>query len=174
MRRLTKRITQRVPTRTAFTLVEMLVSVALVLMLMTMFATIFQITTGSMMTQRGISENDQRARVLSTVVRKDFQHRTFRNPLAFYPSENSATSPTSFSKRAGYLYISTNDPNTGLDDLVQFTVSANILSEDTDATPYFGRAAPLWDLSANAVANPPYMGPSDPRRGSLYTHINQP
>ncbi|MEZ6034832.1 MAG: prepilin-type N-terminal cleavage/methylation domain-containing protein [Planctomycetaceae bacterium] len=171
MRQLSNRINQQTPSRSAFTLVEMLVSVALVLMLMTMFATIFQITTGSMMTQRGISENDQRARILSTVVRKDLQHRTFRYPLAFYPDESSATSPTSFSNRAGYIYISTNDPNTGLDDLIQFTVSANILSEDPDATPYFGRAAALWDLSLN----PKYTnGPADSRRGSLSTHINQP
>ena len=174
MRRSKKRIIRRVPNRSAFTLVEMLVSVALVLMLMTMFASIFQIATGSVTKQRGISELDQKARSISTVVRKDLQHRTFRYPLAFYPGENSATSPTSFSNRAGYIYISTNDPNTGLDDLIQFTVSANILSEDAIATPYFGRATGLWDLSANAVANPDYTSSSDPRRGSLYTHMNQP
>ena len=127
--------------REGFTLVEMLVSVTLVLLLITMFATIFQIATASMSKQRGISENDQRARVISTVVRKDFQHRTFRNVLPFYPGEDSATSATSFSDRAGYIYISTNNPYTGLDDLVQFTVSANVLSEDPDSTPYFGRAA---------------------------------
>ncbi len=187
MRQLSKRISQRPPIRSAFTLVEMLVSVALVLMLMTMFASIFQITTGSMMTQRGISENDQRARVLSTVVRKDLQHRTFRYPLAFYPTEDSATSPTSFSNRAGYLYISTNDPNTGLDDLIQFTVSANILSEDPDATPYFGRAAALDSLhthvnqpetddgtfSANSTGSSPYAEIAYfIRRGSLYRRVS--
>lgn len=149
--------------RSGFTLVEMLVSVALVLLMMTMFATIFQIATGSMNKQRGIAELDQKARVISTVVRKDFQHRTFRNVLPFYPGEDSATSPTSFSNRAGYIYVSTNNPDTGLDDLVQFTVSANILSEDTDSTQYFGRAAELSDrLIAGGVNNGLHISPNQP------------
>lgn len=149
--------------REGFTLVEMLVSVTLVLLLMTMFATIFQIATASMSKQRGISENDQRARVISTVVRKDFQHRTFRNVLPFYPGEDSATSATSFSDRAGYIYISTNNPYTGLDDLVQFTVSANVLSEDPDSTPYFGRAAELSDRkTTGGVGNSLHASPNQP------------
>lgn len=123
----------------------MLVSVTLVLLLMTMFASIFQIATGSMSKQRGISENDQRARTLFNVTTRDFQRRTFRYPLAYYPTEDSATSPTSFSNRSGYLYISTNDPNSGLDDMFQLTVNANILTEDADATPFFGRSAELAD-----------------------------
>lgn len=149
--------------RAAFTLVEMLVSVALVLLLMTMFATIFQMATATMGKQRGISENDQRARVISTVVRKDFQHRTFRNVLPFYPGEDSATSPTSFSNRVGYIYISTNNAYTGLDDLIQFTVNANILAEDTDSTPYFGRAAELSDRkTAGGVGNSLHASPNQP------------
>lgn len=149
--------------RAAFTLVEMLVSVALVLLLMTMFATIFQMATATMGKQRGISENDQRARVISTVVRKDFQHRTFRNVLPFYPGEDSATSATSFSNRVGYIYISTNNAYTGLDDLIQFTVNANILAEDTDSTPYFGRAAELSDRkTAGGVGNSLHASPNQP------------
>jgi hypothetical protein len=149
--------------RAGFTLVEMLVSVTLVLLMMTMFATIFQIATGSMHKQRGIAELDQKARVISTVVRKDFQHRTFRNVLPFYPGEDSATSPTSFSNRAGYLYVSTNNPDNGLDDLVQFTVSANVLAEDPDSTPYFGRAAELSDRNvAGAVADSLHLSPNQP------------
>jgi hypothetical protein len=149
--------------RAGFTLVEMLVSVTLVLLMMTMFATIFQIATGSMHKQRGIAELDQKARVISTVVRKDFQHRTFRNVLPFYPDEDSATSPTSFSDRAGYIYVSTNNPDTGLDDLIQFTVSANVLAEDQDSTPYFGRAAELSDrLTAGAADNGLHISPNQP------------
>lgn len=170
MRRQMKTTRRPLRRHSGFTLVEMLVSVALVLMLMTLFATIFQIATGSMAKQRGISEQDQRARTISTVVRKDFQHRTFRYPLAFYPGEDSATSPTSFSNRSGYIYISTNDPDTGLDDLIQFTVSANILTEDTDDTPYFGRATELVDRNA-AGASPTGLGisPNQPEAddGSL-------
>jgi len=149
--------------RLGFTLVEMLVSVSLVLLMMTMFATIFQIATGSMNKQRGIAELDQKARVLSTVVRKDFQHRTFRNVLPFYPGEDSAISATTFSNRSGYIYISTNNPYTGLDDLIQLTVSANVLAEDPDSTPYFGRAAELSDRkSTGAVFNGLQISPNQP------------
>ncbi len=127
----------------------MLVSVALVLLMMSLFASIFSMATDSVMTQRGISQNDQKARSLVTIMRSDFQHRTFRNPLPFYPGEDSSTSPTQFGNRAGYLYISTNDPYSGLDDLVQFTVSSDIVIEDTDSTPYFGRAQMLSDRRFN-------------------------
>jgi len=149
--------------RSAFTLVEMLVSVSLVLLMMTMFATIFQITTKSMSKQRGISENDQRARSVFTVMRKDFQHRTMRYSLPFYPNEDSAKSVTAFSNRAGYLYFSMNEPNSGLDDLIQFTVSSDVLFEDTDGTPYFGRAAELDDRTGalNGLARNPNQPETD-------------
>jgi len=136
---------RQIASRSAFTLVEMLVSVTLVLLMMTLFASIFQMATGTMGKQRGISEQNQRARALTTVIRKDLQHRTSRYPFAFYPGEDSATSPTPFSNRAGYFYLSTNDPNSGLDDLLQFTVSADILSEDPDATPFYGSTVELVD-----------------------------
>lgn len=149
--------------RNAFTLVEMLVSVTLVLMMMGLFASIFQIATGSMTKQRGISQQDQRARILATNVRKDLQHRTFRYMYPFCPEENHLTSPTSFANRTGYFYISTNDPYTGLDDVIQFTVNANITTEDPDSTPFFGRAAELVDRS-NSGASPT----------SLHINPNQP
>lgn len=135
--------------RAGFTLVEMLVSVALVLLMMSLFASIFSMASGSVSTQRGISNHDQKARALTTLIKGDFSHRTNRYPLPFYPNENTATSPTPFGNRAGYLYISTNDPYSGQDDLVQFTVSADMLQEDTDSSPYYGRAALLNDPSGN-------------------------
>lgn len=186
------------PDRSAFTLVEMLVSVTLVLLMMTMFASIFQMATGTMSKQKAISEHDQRARSLTTVIRKDLQHRTSRYPFAFYPGEDSANSVTSFSNRSGYFYLSTNDPNSGLDDQLQFTVSANILAEDQDGTPFFGAAVPLVDRRTNgAVSNafslainpnqpetddgsisPNYVGTSPAaeicyfvRRGNLYRRV---
>ena len=128
-----------------FTLVEMLVSVTLVLMMMTLFAQIFQMATNSVSKQRGIAENDQRARTLTTIVRRDIQKRTMRYPLPFYPGEDASTSPTSFSSRQGYIYFSTNDPSTGLDDGIQFTVSSTTLIEDQDDTPFFGRSDVLVD-----------------------------
>ena len=97
----------RLSQRTGFTLVEMLVSVALVLLMMSLFASIFSMASGSVSTQRGISNHDQKARALTTLIKGDFSHRTQRYPLPFYPNENTATSPTPFGNRAGYLYIST-------------------------------------------------------------------
>ncbi|MEY3174895.1 MAG: hypothetical protein RLZZ436_2809 [Planctomycetota bacterium] len=146
---------RRQPSRSpsGFTLVEMLVSVALVLLMMTLFASIFSMATNSVATQRGISQNDQRARALVTLIRSDFAHRTFRYPLPFAPGENAATSPTPFGNRAGYFYISTNDPYSGLDDLVQFTVSSDILTEDPDSSPWFGKAQMLSDRAQKTATS---------------------
>lgn len=130
-----------------FTLVEMLVSVTLVLLMMTMFAAVFQIATESVSTQRAISENDQRVRSLTTVLRADVQKRTFRRVQPFFPSEdpNNPNAPTSFGHRQGYFYISTNRADVGLDDVLQFTVSVDQLQQNTDTTPYFGRVSQLAD-----------------------------
>ena len=132
------------PNPRGFTLVEMLVSVTLVLLMMTMFASIFQMATASITKQRAISNHDQRVRALSTIIRSDFAHRTFRYPQPFYPGE-SASSVTSFGDRAGYIYISTNDPYSSIDDLIQFTISSDIVVEDPDSTPYSGKASLLVD-----------------------------
>lgn len=136
--------------RRGFTLVEMLVAVTLVLLMMTMFSSIFQMATNSVSVQRGIAQNDQRTRSLTTIIRSDFQKRTVRYPFPFYPGEDSATSPTPFGNRAGYLYISTNDSASGLDDLFQFTVDVNILSENSDDTPFYGKADLLIDRRTDA------------------------
>ena len=69
--------------RPAFTLVEMLVSVAIVLLMMLLFAEIFRLATSSMTTQRGIAENDQRARSAQTVIKADIDSRTFKRLVPF-------------------------------------------------------------------------------------------
>lgn len=151
------------PHSAGFTLVEMLVSVTLVLLMMTMFASIFSMATDSVSKQRGISENDQRARSLTTVIRSDFQHRTMRYPLAFYPGESSSTSPTPFGSRAGYLYISTNNRDSGMDDLIQFTISADIIIENTDDSPYYGAADLLNDrLVSGSTGSGISINPNQP------------
>lgn len=83
----------------------MLVSVTLVLLMMTMFAQIFSVATTSISKQRVISENDQKARSISTVIRGDVAKRTFTYPFPFYPGEDSATSPTPFGSRALVTFI---------------------------------------------------------------------
>ncbi len=69
--------TGRLP-RGGFTLVEMLVSVALVLLMMTIFASAFQIATGTLLKQRGASQNNQRARAVVTMLQGDLAKRTYQ------------------------------------------------------------------------------------------------
>ncbi|MBN69211.1 MAG: hypothetical protein CME32_08040 [Gimesia sp.] len=162
--------------RAGFTLVEMLVSVALVLLMMLMFTEIFQLLSGSMTTQRGISENDQRERLLVTVLKADLDSRTFQYLLPFSRRQTLSTTPPRYPNasdprsyeyhkedRKGYFYISENDPNDDTDDFIQFTVSrfANPSRADDTEDFYYGKAV---DLSGRA--------PSGGTR--LSNHPNQP
>ena len=157
-----KKITKLQPA--GFTLVEMLVSVTLVLLMMSMFAQIFSVATSSVTKQRVISENDQKARSISTVIRADVAKRTFTYPFPFYPGEDSATSPTPFGSRAGYIYLNTNDPSSFSDDILQFTVDSRLITQNTDATEYYGKAASLVDTLSTAGST----------RDSLPANPNQP
>lgn len=162
--------------RTGFTLVEMLVSVALVLLMMLMFTEIFQLLSGSMTLQRGISENDQRERLLVTVLQSDLENRTFQYLLPFSNFQTfttpagvnpTASDPRSYlyhkEDRKGYFYISENDPTDDTDDFIQFTVSrfANPSRADDTEDFYYGKAL---DLSGR-----PSSGGS-----KLVNHPNQP
>jgi type II secretory pathway pseudopilin PulG len=156
--------------RAGFTLVEMLVSVTLVLLMMTMFAQIFSVATSSVSKQRVISENDQKARSISTVIRGDVAKRTFTFPFPFYPGEDSATSPTPFGSRVGYIYLNTNDPASFSDDLLQFTVDSRLLTQNKDATEYYGKAASLADFNdtgGNRASLPSSPNQPDVDGGSL-------
>ncbi|MCH2201942.1 MAG: type II secretion system GspH family protein [Fuerstiella sp.] len=138
----------------AFTLVEMLVSVTLVLLIMSLFASIFGLATDTVKLQRGIAENDQRARALVTTVRNDFQKRTQRDVIPYYPTEDPTSSPTPFGTRSGYLYISTNNPASYHDDIIQFTVDARLVQQDQDDSVYYGASKLLFDQIADVVAPP--------------------
>lgn len=157
--------------RSGFTLVEMLVSVALVLMMMSMFAAVLQMATQSVGTQQVISENDQKTRSFVTVIRADIGSRTMRYPFPFHPGESSATSPAFKDKdRDGYVYISTNAPDSGLDDLIQFTVHSGRLEGFANNPDYFGRAALLADRQAIAAG----LDPDDARLEGIFVSPNQP
>lgn len=129
-----------------FTLVELLVSVGLVLLMMVMFTEIFRIASDSITTQRGLSENDQRARMLTTLIQSDLNKRTFQDVTPLDPAELTAVPPpkqSDFVNRRGYLMISENDPNNDTDDLIQFTTDAGITAKLLDTTPYYGKATEL-------------------------------
>lgn len=150
--------------RSAFTLVEMLVAVALVMVMMVLFAAIFQLATGSMATQKGIAENDQRVRLVQMILKNDMacsptekvtgtqiqSHRTFRwlvpwaaGETALHPSGWGADA---VADRQGYFTISEGDPNDDADDNLQFTVT---IPSSADGR-IFGRAAILLATPAGA------------------------
>ena len=126
-----------------FTLIEMLVSVGLVMLMMSLFAAVFVESTKSLSKQRGIAENDQRGRMLTTVLRNDLDGRTFRDVLPFRANEITSASPYLDSRRAGYFEYYEGDPTNQTDDVLQFTTSVNLQLVGTDAPPFVGRAATL-------------------------------
>lgn len=158
--------------RQAFTLVEMLVSVALVLLMMTMFARVFQIATESIGTQQAISENDQKARTLSTVIRSDLAKRTFRNLTPFYPGELSSTSILTFSDRTGYFYVSNNNLESGMDDLLQFTMHIEQSRENPDQTPFYGRVDHLIDRTVPLAGQTLQNNPNQPEVDDGTMNVN--
>jgi type II secretory pathway pseudopilin PulG len=148
--------------RTAFTLVEMLISVGLILLMMTMFATIFSMATESVSKQRAIADNDQKTRMLMTIVREDLKNRTFKYIFPYTAGEDTSTSLSSKEKkRDGYFYVSCNDLKSGTDDILQFTSSV-----PTGDLRYTGAAKMLYDQRAEWAG-------SD-RAAALQVDPNQP
>lgn len=136
-----------------FTLVEMMVAVTLVLLIMSMFAQVFQLAGGTITTQRGIAENDQRSRVLQNLIKSDLDKRTFRTVMPWARAEDGSLAEAMATQRMGYLYISENDPNSSRDDFLQFTISVDILSKNRDASPLYGKAIPIPN-AGNLLAFP--------------------
>jgi len=157
--------------RTGFTLVEMLVSVSLVLLMMLLFTQVFTLATGSITVQRGIAENDQRGRTLTTIIHADLAKRTFRKVIPFFPGENTSKPSADFQDRRGYVYISENDPNNDTDDVLQFTVQSSITIEDRDETPYVGKASAL-SPDQNGQPHPNF--PNDLTSDEFLWNRNQP
>jgi prepilin-type N-terminal cleavage/methylation domain-containing protein len=135
--------------RRGFTLVEMLVAVALVMLLMALFAQVFQIAGGSVSTQRGLMENDQRARSVQTLLVGDLRKRTFRKVIPFTLNEQLDAPEADLSYRQGYFYISENDPNDDTDDVLALTVNALVKTETSEESPFYGKAVPLIDGQSN-------------------------
>lgn len=134
-------------------MVELLVTAGLMVLIMFLFAQIFQIATGTMSTMKGIAENDQRARTLTTVIKNDLKFRTFRDVLPYQPNEGDGTIDYDLapSRRRGYFYIAENNPADPADDVLQFTVEV----EDDD--PFYGRARRL----GSSLTNPEILNQPD-------------
>ncbi len=173
----------------------MLVAVGVVVVMMTLFATIFQMATGAMQKQKGLSENDQRVRLVMTMLRNDLrtstqdpvystpaQHRTFRFLVPYAAGETTAPFNTVMgaaaapTDRAGYFHISEGNPFNETDDMLALTVEVPQSSNDR----IFGRAAGLLpdingkygDPTANPAVIPPPALPALAPPGNYWP--NQP
>src|ERR1700685_2589523 len=137
-----------------FTLIEVMVSLALALIMMTIFAYIFQISGNFVTRQKGIAENDQSARILTTVLKTDFANRTMRYLAPYHPNMQALPGVNGDTERLGYFYYSENNPLDDTDDVLQFTVQIPTLDSTTQlpTTPLYGHAAFLpatWQANTN-------------------------
>ena len=133
------------PGRSGFTLVEMLVSVTLVLMMMMMFAQVFEIAAGMHVKIRGVTRNDQRTRILTRILRSDLDKRTMRNTTPFRIDEHLLTTlaDRDLDNRQGYFSVSENNPESDLDDVLQFTARTSISLQNVDSTRFSGKSTNL-------------------------------
>lgn len=152
--RLKKKASQG-PRSPGFTLVEMLVAVALVLLMMSLFAQVFQLAGGTITTQRGIAENDQRSRIFQNVIKADLDKRTFRMVMPWSVGEDGSLAEVNAVKREGYFYISENDPLNDLDDELQLTINVNTIAKNTDISSLFGKATTGSDWTNTDTSQTP-------------------
>src|SRR5262245_40341079 len=110
--------------RAGFTLVETLAATGIAVLMLTLFLTIFQMATQAMTVQKGLSANDQKARMVQTILRNDLngdkcektdsmkqkRYRTFRNLIPFGADEDNQPNFND-TDRDGYFYLSENDPD---------------------------------------------------------------
>ena len=129
--------------RSGFTLVEMLMAVTLVLIMMTMFAEVFQLAGGSVTKQRTLADNDQNARTLITILKRDLDQRTFRSLIPFYANEPIAITRTEGGLSNGYFYLSNNYLGDYTDDVLQFTMDSTINTKKVGESKFYGAAAQL-------------------------------
>jgi len=156
-----------------FTLIEVLVVLALTLVMMSFFALIFSMTGTFVAKQKGIGENDQSARILTTVLKTDLQARTMRFVAPFHPNMTNA-SLTSLAmnagSRQGYFYVSENDPTDDTDDVLQFTINMGLpvlqtaFSNPAAGTQLYGNALYLAQPWQPNTSYPPgsIVRPSGP------------
>lgn len=131
-----------------FTLVEMLIAVALVLLMMTLFAEVFSIATGSMSRQKGLAENDQRARMVATLLNSDLRKRTFRDVVPYSPGVSTAAHNAN---REGYICYSENTVGDDTDDVLRLTIDTSRSEQDLVPEAYvlFGKATELGSRSTH-------------------------
>jgi prepilin-type N-terminal cleavage/methylation domain-containing protein len=160
----------RQPAR-GFTLIEVMVVLALTLVMMAAFAQIFSMTGTFVAKQKGVGENDQCARILTTVLKNDLQNRTMRYVAPFHPNMAQLPSETS---RLGYFEYSENNPLDDTDDVLQFTIQVPFTNPITNLPnpPLYGTATFLpkqvWQANTAYVAGTYVLPPAGAQTGFIY------
>ncbi|MCA9052361.1 MAG: hypothetical protein KDA75_00925 [Planctomycetaceae bacterium] len=157
----------------------MLVATALTLIILLIFAQVFRTATATITQQRGIGQNDARARMMNTILRNDLQKATFRDhpqstsrgllTLGIHDDNTADIGYKPIHKaQAGYFYISENDPDNDVDDVLQFTVDVGQNARNDVDYPYVGKAS--------QIARPSGASPAgfNPRAGVGNPDRNQP
>ncbi|MGZ0174858.1 MAG: hypothetical protein ACKVHE_35615, partial [Planctomycetales bacterium] len=94
-----------------------------------------------------LASNDQRVRSFTTVFRSDLEKRTFRDVVPYHPLESADIRTDNDSIRKGYIYISLNDPDNAVDNILQFTIRGS---------DFYGRSTPLVQrVSGGSISTPP-------------------
>ncbi|MCA9098266.1 MAG: hypothetical protein KDA36_07770, partial [Planctomycetaceae bacterium] len=130
----------------------------LMVLLMTMFAQIFGLAAGIMRDQKGIAENDQRARILTTIIRSDLEHRTFREVMPFLRdtviNDQDLFPKGSLDRKKGYFSYSENDPNNDTDDVLRLTISNTASPKpNVDQTLFYGKAVAFQEIKDLSFPN---------------------
>jgi len=159
-----------------FTLVEMLVSTALVVLIMSLFAQIYSSAISTITEQRGMANNDQKARVLTKIIHNDFKQITYKqisdpdkgNVAGLVPltPDDSNTDSIDLDSQSGYFYVSENDPYNDADDVLQFTVEV----PGTD-DPFVGRAPLLTSGIVSSIPYQPYYTDAGPALGTAESSV---
>ena len=143
--------------RRGFTILEMLVATALVMLMMLLFAEIFGAAIGVITAQRGIANNDQKARSLTAILKHDLESRTYGptrtagatkelvSGLLEAPRGIVALAEGDIvdSRQAGILYISENNVDDDTDDVLHLTVFLPPGTGEEVSPRFYGRAVPV-------------------------------
>jgi len=155
-----------------FTLIEVMVVLALTLIMMAAFAQIFSMTGTFVVKQKGLGENDQAARILTTVLKSDLQNRTMRYVAPFHP--NMPALGSTESNRVGYFEYSENNPLDDTDDVLQFTIQVPLVNATTNlpSPPLYGTASFLpkqtWQGGAVYATGTYVIPPAGAQTGFIY------
>ena len=161
-----------------FTLIEVMVVLALTLVMMAAFAQIFSMTGTFVTKQRGVGENDQSARILTTVLKNDLANRTMRYVAPFHPNmggPQGAVQPLpNESLQLGYFEYSENNPLDDTDDVLQFTVKVPFTNAITNLPnqPLYGTATFLpkqvWQPNTPYLVGTYVLPPAGSQTGYIY------